>query len=93
MEDARNEPICIVGSGAAGLITAHTLLQDGFKDVQIISRDAGPGGVWAQERVYDGLFINKCVLALLTFTLFLPLGVTATDFPIQRQWRILLLLP
>ncbi|KAI5824862.1 FAD/NAD(P)-binding domain-containing protein [Schizophyllum commune Tattone D] len=59
MEDARSEPVCIVGSGAAGLITAQILLQDGFKDVQIISRDAGPGGVWAQERVYDGLFINN----------------------------------
>ena len=82
MADARSEPIRIVGSGAAGLITAHTLLQDGFKDVQIMSRDAGPGGVWAQERVYDGLFINKCVSALLTFTLLLLLGVAATDFPI-----------
>ena len=93
MEDARNEPICIVGSGAAGLITAHTLLQDGFKDVQIISRDAGPGGVWAQERVYDGLFINKCVLALLYSYVLHASERRLTDFPIQRQWRILLLLP
>ncbi|RDB30952.1 FAD-containing monooxygenase EthA [Hypsizygus marmoreus] len=55
----RDLSVGIIGSGAAGLITAYTLLQDGFKDVQIISRDATPGGVWSQERVYPGLQINN----------------------------------
>ncbi|KAL1742696.1 hypothetical protein HDZ31DRAFT_42667 [Schizophyllum fasciatum] len=58
-KDVLGKPIVIIGSGAAGLITAHTLMQDGFKNVQIVSRDAGPGGVWAEDRVYDGLFLNN----------------------------------
>jgi dimethylaniline monooxygenase (N-oxide forming) len=33
----------IIGSGAAGLITAHTLLCDGF-DVTVLTRDSSPGG-------------------------------------------------
>ncbi|KAF9012085.1 FAD/NAD-P-binding domain-containing protein [Hymenopellis radicata] len=48
----------IIGSGAAGLITAHVLRQDGF-NVQIISRDKTPGGVWSTKRVYKGLTINN----------------------------------
>lgn len=55
----RLEPIAIVGSGAAGLITAHTLLKDGFEYVEIITRDAAPGGVWNPSRVYPGLTINN----------------------------------
>ena len=51
--------VCIIGSGAAGLITAHTLIRDGFKHVDVISRDKSAGGVWAAERVYPGLVINK----------------------------------
>ncbi|KAG5728376.1 Dimethylaniline monooxygenase [N-oxide-forming] 2 [Termitomyces sp. T112] len=47
-----------LGAGAAGLITAHVLLQDGFK-VQLITRDSSPGGVWARERIYPGLSINN----------------------------------
>ncbi|KAF8529707.1 FAD/NAD-P-binding domain-containing protein [Hysterangium stoloniferum] len=57
--DVLNDPIGIIGSGAAGLITAHTLLQDGFTNVQIITRDKTPGGVWARERVYSSLLINN----------------------------------
>lgn len=53
----------IIGAGAAGLITAHVLLQDGF-NVQVITRDMSVGGVWAQQRVYPGLTINKCVIFL-----------------------------
>lgn len=48
----------ILGAGGAGLISAHTLLQDGF-DVQILTRDPTPGGVWATHRVYDGVTLNK----------------------------------
>ena len=57
--DELEKTICIVGSGAAGLITAHTLIRDGFKHVDLISRDSSAGGVWAAERVYPGLVINK----------------------------------
>ncbi|KAF9035558.1 hypothetical protein BJ165DRAFT_1533546 [Panaeolus papilionaceus] len=54
-----NEPIGIIGSGVAGLITAHVLLSDGFTDVTIITRDSSVGGTWARERVYPGLYINN----------------------------------
>ena len=57
--DELDKAICIIGSGAAGLITAHTLIRDGFKNVDVISRDKSAGGVWAAERVYPGLVINK----------------------------------
>ncbi|KAJ6610187.1 FAD/NAD(P)-binding domain-containing protein [Mycena sp. CBHHK59/15] len=57
--DPRNQSVGIIGAGAAGLITAHTLLQDGFSNIQIITRDETPGGVWAAERVYPGLRINN----------------------------------
>lgn len=51
--------IGIIGAGAAGLINAHVLLQDGFTDIHVITRDATVGGVWARERVYPGLRINN----------------------------------
>ncbi|KAH8833935.1 hypothetical protein DL96DRAFT_1457347 [Flagelloscypha sp. PMI_526] len=50
--------VCIIGSGAAGLITAHTLLQDGFQ-VQLLSKDKSAGGVWARQRLYEGLQTNN----------------------------------
>ena len=53
--------IGIIGAGAAGLITAHTLLRDGFVSVEVLTRDESAGGVWAAERVYPGLSINKLV--------------------------------
>ncbi|KAH8092182.1 FAD/NAD-P-binding domain-containing protein [Cristinia sonorae] len=53
------QSVCVLGSGAAGLITAYTLIQDGFENVTILTRDATPGGVWAAERVYPGLLINN----------------------------------
>jgi dimethylaniline monooxygenase (N-oxide forming) len=56
------EPIGIIGSGIAGLITAHTLLQDGFESVEVLTRDSSVGGVWSEERVYPGLRINRSVL-------------------------------
>ncbi|KAK0211195.1 FAD/NAD-P-binding domain-containing protein [Desarmillaria ectypa] len=57
--DPRVQSVGLIGSGAAGLITAHTLIQDGFSDVQIITRDRTPGGVWSEERVYPGLTLNN----------------------------------
>lgn len=53
--------IGVVGAGAAGLITTHTLLRDGFENVEVLTRDESPGGVWAAQRVYPGLSINKSV--------------------------------
>ncbi|KAJ7781934.1 FAD/NAD-P-binding domain-containing protein [Mycena maculata] len=50
--------VAVLGAGAAGLITAHTLSTDGF-DVQVITRDDTPGGQWAKERVYPGLQLNN----------------------------------
>ena len=62
-------PICtvgIVGAGAAGLITAKTLLDDGF-EVTLLTRDhhPGTGGVWAAERIYPSLKINKYMFLVL----------------------------
>ena len=54
----------IIGSGMAGLVTAKTLLDDGFK-VQILTRERAPGGVWSNDRVYPGLRLNKCVFTTL----------------------------
>lgn len=55
------EPVGIIGSGIAGLITAHILLQDGFKSVEVLTRDSSVGGVWSEERIYPGLHINRSV--------------------------------
>ncbi|KAF8802217.1 FAD/NAD(P)-binding domain-containing protein [Phlegmacium glaucopus] len=53
------DPVGIIGAGVAGLINAHVLLQDGFKDVTLITRDKSVGGTWARTRVYPGLHINN----------------------------------
>ncbi|KAF8802218.1 FAD/NAD(P)-binding domain-containing protein [Phlegmacium glaucopus] len=53
------EPVGIIGAGVAGLINAHVLLQDGFSDVTLITRDEAVGGTWARNRVYPGLHINN----------------------------------
>ncbi|KAF8699385.1 hypothetical protein AX14_000999 [Amanita brunnescens Koide BX004] len=48
----------IIGAGPAGLITAQVLLRDGF-DVQVLTEDRSPGGVWARHRIYPSLKINS----------------------------------
>jgi dimethylaniline monooxygenase (N-oxide forming) len=53
--------VCVLGSGLCGLITAQVLLADGF-DVEIVTRDASPGGVWSRERVYPDMRINKYIM-------------------------------
>ena len=58
--DTPANTVGIIGAGAAGLITAHVLLQDGF-NVQLLTEDRSPGGVWARCRVYPSMKINKCV--------------------------------
>lgn len=58
-ESIRQQSVGIIGAGAAGLITGYTLLQDGFQNVQLLTRDKSPGGVWAKECIYPGVAINK----------------------------------
>ena len=53
--------IAIIGSGPAGLISAHVLLNDGFKNVEVLTRDHSPGGTWAAERLPPDVKINKFV--------------------------------
>jgi len=62
----RREPVCVVGAGPTGLITAHVLIQDGFENVQVFTKDPTVGGVWARERVYPTMKINKCVVLVLS---------------------------
>ncbi|KAI0658609.1 FAD/NAD(P)-binding domain-containing protein [Cubamyces menziesii] len=57
--DPRSESIVVIGTGVAGLITAHTLLRDGFTHVQVLTRDAHVGGVWSRDRIYPGLYLNN----------------------------------
>jgi dimethylaniline monooxygenase (N-oxide forming) len=61
------ESVGIIGAGVAGLINAYVLLQDGFSDVTLISRDESVGGTWARNRVYPGLHINKYDVPSLNF--------------------------
>ncbi|KAI6131220.1 FAD/NAD(P)-binding domain-containing protein [Pisolithus croceorrhizus] len=55
----RRQSVGIIGAGAAGLVTAHTLLQDGFENVQLLTRDKSVGGVWERQRIYPGLSLNN----------------------------------
>ncbi|KAI0686660.1 FAD/NAD-P-binding domain-containing protein [Cerioporus squamosus] len=63
MSSSPNHPrlgaVAVIGAGVAGLITAHTLLQDGFTDVHVLTRDAEVGGVWVKGRIYPGLYLNN----------------------------------
>ena len=67
--DVLREPVGIIGAGAAGLINAHVLLQDGFTDVTLISRDKSVGGTWMRDCVYPGLFINKSLIEFFALRL------------------------
>lgn len=44
----------IIGAGLSGLVTAKTLLEEGF-DVTLFEKDDEVGGVWARSRRYPGL--------------------------------------
>ncbi|KDR77612.1 hypothetical protein GALMADRAFT_245759 [Galerina marginata CBS 339.88] len=59
MASPLSEPIAILGAGVAGLINAYVLLQDGFTNVTLITRDRSVGGTWSRDRVYPGLRINN----------------------------------
>lgn len=54
-----NQAVAVLGSGPAGLISAHVLLKDGFTNVQVLTRDRSAGGTWADERVPPDIYINK----------------------------------
>ncbi|KAF5388998.1 hypothetical protein D9757_005121 [Collybiopsis confluens] len=47
-----HKSVLVIGSGAAGLITAQTLINDGFTNVRVFSKDTHPGGVWEHNKVY-----------------------------------------
>jgi dimethylaniline monooxygenase (N-oxide forming) len=55
------QTIGIIGSGPAALVTAQILIKDGFHNVQLITRDSSPGGIWAKEKVYPDLLLNKWI--------------------------------
>ncbi|EIW61544.1 FAD/NAD-P-binding domain-containing protein [Trametes versicolor FP-101664 SS1] len=55
----RSDSVAILGSGVAGLITAYTLIHDGYTNVKILTRDLRVGGIWATNRVYPGLHLNN----------------------------------
>lgn len=79
-EGPRKGAIAVIGGGLAGLITAHTLIRDGFEDVQVLTRDGRVGGNWTNEKIYPGLYLNRFVLLRrsrepLTCDLFLPCSV------------------
>ncbi|HEU0077783.1 MAG TPA: NAD(P)/FAD-dependent oxidoreductase, partial [Longimicrobiaceae bacterium] len=46
--------IGIVGAGLSGLVTARTLLEEGY-EVVVFEKDAEVGGVWARSRRYPGI--------------------------------------
>lgn len=58
-DTVRRQSVGIIGAGAAGLITAHILLQDGFERVQLLTRDRSVGGVWERRRIYPGIALNN----------------------------------
>lgn len=54
-----DKTIAVIGSGPSGLVSAHVLVADGFKHVEVLTRDRSPGGTWARERVPLELKVNK----------------------------------
>ncbi|KAK6612540.1 hypothetical protein H4I96_01753 [Botrytis cinerea] len=56
----------VIGAGIYGLITAKTLLHDSasfFDSVELLERNEELGGVWANNRIYDGLTTNSPLLS------------------------------
>src|SRR5688500_17094424 len=64
----------IIGAGLSGLVTAKTLLEEGF-DVTVFEKDEEVGGVWARSRRYPGLHTQN------------PRDTYAfSDFPMPRSY-------
>ncbi|KAJ6563647.1 hypothetical protein DFH09DRAFT_1158608 [Mycena vulgaris] len=53
-----SEKIAVIGGGETGLITAATLLADGFTSVTVFCPEKTAGGNWSAERIYPGLVTN-----------------------------------
>ncbi|KAF7960742.1 hypothetical protein EAE96_000415 [Botrytis aclada] len=69
----------VIGAGIYGLITAKALLHDSasfFDSVELLERNEELGGVWANNRIYDGLATNS---PLLTYEI--------PDFPYPDDLR------
>ncbi|KAJ7257344.1 hypothetical protein C8J57DRAFT_1185805 [Mycena rebaudengoi] len=50
--------IAVIGGGETGLVTAATLLADGFTSVMVFCPEKTAGGNWARECTYPGLVTN-----------------------------------
>jgi dimethylaniline monooxygenase (N-oxide forming) len=72
----------IIGAGLSGLVTAKTLLEEGF-DVTIFEKDDEVGGVWARSRRYPGLHTQnpRDTYAFSDF----PMPRTYPEFPRGEQ--------
>ncbi|KAI0677681.1 FAD/NAD(P)-binding domain-containing protein [Trametes maxima] len=58
-DDRCEASVVVIGAGIAGLVTAHTLLRDGFSNVHVLTRDTEVGGTWAGNRIYPNLYLNN----------------------------------
>jgi len=76
--------VCVLGAGVSGLVTAKTLLEDGF-DVQVLEKDSDLGGTWAPSRTYPGLRTNNSKLTYEFSDFPYPEGVDL--FPRAEQVR------
>jgi dimethylaniline monooxygenase (N-oxide forming) len=72
----------IIGAGLSGLVTAKTLLEEGF-DVTVFEKDDEVGGVWARSRRYPGLHTQnpRDTYAFSDF----PMPRTYPEFPTGEQ--------
>lgn len=53
-EHISSTPILIVGAGASGLLSAKAMVDSGFKNITMIDQRGEPGGIWEDERVFNG---------------------------------------
>jgi dimethylaniline monooxygenase (N-oxide forming) len=64
----------IIGAGISGIVTARTLLEEGF-DVTVYEKDTEVGGVWTRSRRYPGVHTQN------------PRDTYAfSDFPMPRTY-------